>query len=157
MGGANFERELVNALTACNRPALRAPTSGSATDRDLPDVLCGTRVELESKTGPIGSWSDAWAIELKSTSGTTAYAGEAEVEALCQFAYSFGATPYIAGRFKRQGQRTPFYLVRPDDCRTTDGGRYGVPERDAERRAEWEVWPSTDTKDAVVEEVGGRD
>lgn len=156
-GGARYERELVNSLDAVGYSALRLPSSGSATARDLPDVLASTRVDLRGLTVEAATtFSDAIAVEVKSTSETTAYADEAEIEALARFASEWGATPYLAGRFKG-GSRSPHYLVRPTDARRTDSGNYGVPECDAEERAELLVWPETPGKDARLERLDGGD
>lgn len=150
MTGSRYERQLVNALTESGYPAIRVPTSGSATDRSLPDVLAGKRTE-RGFAGDTETLSETWAIELKTTSSTTAYVDELEVEQLGGFAYDFGAQPLIAARFKRPGgERARFYLVRPTDCRTTDGGQYGVPISDAGERAIAIVEPATDTEPAGV-------
>lgn len=154
MGGSRYERQLVRALTACDRPALRVPTSGSATDRDLPDVLAGTRVEVGGLTGPIATWSDAWCIEVKSTSAGVAYADDSEIEALARFAGAFGAAPFVGVKFKRGGgTRSPHWLVPPRACRTTDSGAYAVSESDVEDVAAWAVYPATENQDATVEGV----
>lgn len=154
MGGSRYERDLVNALTELGRPAIRAPTSGSATGRELPDLVAGSRVSVDGVTGPLATYSETWAIELKTTSETTAYADEAEVEGLSLFAHSFGATPFIGAKFKREGgTRSPFWLVRPQDCRTTDGGRFGVPESDVHDRAAYAVYPSTENNAAEIQEA----
>lgn len=150
--GSRLERKLVRAFRDCGYGAVRTPTSGSGTDADLPDVLAASRVDVEGMTGPIATYADALAIEVKSTSETTAYAAEGEIEALGRFAYAFGAIPYIAAWFKRSGgNRSAFYVCQPGDCRVTDGGRYGVPEADAEYRAAMVVYPSTEQQEAYIE------
>jgi Holliday junction resolvase len=144
--GARYERRLVRALTASRFGAVRIPTSGSGTDADLPDVLASRRVQLHRQPSPrvsvddgddgaLRTLSDAWAIEVKSGSQTTLYADEGEVEQLARFAGQWGAKPLIAARFTDQASATEYFLVRPMDCRTTDGGRYGVPAADAAERA----------------------
>jgi len=167
MGGARYERELVNALDACGYVAMRAPASGAATDRELPDVLAGRKRDWRNRLDPIanafsvnrshadaieaaqavGRRSTALAIEVKSTSATTAYADEHEITALTAFASAFGATPLVAGRFKRQGKDRLHHLVAPDDCRRTQGdaGNYGVPESSADERASYVVNATTET------------
>jgi Holliday junction resolvase len=142
MGGARFERELVNALDACGYVAMRAPSSGSATKRELPDVLAMRPVPqaVDAHGGGIETVgaTEALAIELKTTSRTTAYAGKGEVEDLILFAEEAGATPFVAGRFKRQGLDREHFLVPPAECRRTQGddaGNYGVPEDGARERA----------------------
>lgn len=153
MGGARYERQLVNALGHESLPdeqrrvAMKAPASGSATERLLPDVLAGLRVGV---AGPSPEYlSMPWAIELKVTSDTTAYADESEVDDLVDFAERFGARPLLAAKFKRPGGvRSPFYLVRPEDCRRTPAGNYGIPESEVGWRAFARVFAPTDAEPA---------
>lgn len=155
MGGARYERQLVNALGSADLPekhqrvAMKAPASGSATERLLPDILCGIRVGV---VGPSPEYlSMPWAIELKATKGTTAYVGEDEVADLIDFAERFGARPLLGAKFKRPGgARSPFVLVRPEDARRTDGGNYGIPEAD-EWRHFARVFTQTDAEPARIE------
>lgn len=141
MSGSQPERDLATALDACGYAAMRAPASGSATARDLPDVLAS-------------NGDKTLAVELKSTSSTTAYVDAAEVAALERFAERFGADAYLAANFKRPGgSRSRVWLVAPEDARVTDGGAYGLPEADIAERARYAVLPATDTKDAEVREV----
>ncbi len=112
--GDRRERELVNALDDAGFAVMRAPASGSATDRDLPDVLAG-----DSET--------FYAIEAKSSAGDPIYLTGEEVEALVYFSRNFGATPRIGVRFDRED----WYFFHPDDCYTTDGGNYRVKKETA--------------------------
>lgn len=145
--GDRYERHLALALFEAGRGAMRAPSSGSATDRDLPDIIAGKPVVANGDT-----FSEVWVIELKSTSATTAYADSQEIEDLVAFADEFGGRALMAGKFKRPGgARSPFYLVEPEDCRRTDGGNYGIPAADAEERAHAIVWTSTKNKDAEID------
>lgn len=145
--GDRYERHLTRAFFEAGMAALRAPSSGSATDRDLPDIIAGKPVETDE--GP--TLSDVWVVELKTTSATTAYADSQEIEDLLAFAEGFGARALMAGKFKRPGgARSPFYLVEPEDCRRTDGGNYGVPSADAEERAYAIVWTATKRQDAEI-------
>lgn len=149
MTGGRYERELVEALDAIGLAAMRAPASGSKTDRALPDVLAGHGVSFHDGETPGAWYSECMAIELKTTEQTTAYVGAEEVEALEHFAEAFGARPYLVGRFKRPGPIRPkYYFVRPGDCRMTDSGNYGIPEADADDRAEFLLMPSTDSDPA---------
>lgn len=54
--GEHRERELVNRLDAIGFAVMRAPASGSATDRELPDALAG-------------DGENFYAIEAKSSAG----------------------------------------------------------------------------------------
>ena len=113
--GNRRERELVNALDERGFAVMRAPASGAATERELPDVLAGN--------------GDAfYAIEAKSSSGDPIYLDNAEVYALVSvFAENFGAIPRIAVRFDRED----WYFFHPDDVHQTDGGNYRVKKETA--------------------------
>lgn len=122
MTGSDRERELVNTLEACGWAAMRCPSSGSATTRDLPDVLAGNP-------------GASVAIELKSGKGTTLYVDQQEVEALERFADRFGATPLLAARWTSQATGVKIWGVPPTDARKTDSGNYGLPVEDIQERA----------------------
>jgi len=112
--GDRRERELVNELDGAGFAVMRAPASGSATERDLPDVLAG-------------DGSTFYAIEAKSSAGDPIYLSGEEVEALVYFARNFGAKPRIGVRFDRED----WYFFHPDDCHRTDGGNYRVKRETA--------------------------
>ena len=112
--GDRRERELVNQLDEAGFAVMRAPASGSATDRDLPDVLAGDDGRF-------------YAIEAKSSSGDPIYLSGEEVEALIYFAQNFGAKARIAVRFDRED----WYFFHPGDLYTTDGGNYRVKKETA--------------------------
>ncbi|EMA20676.1 Holliday junction resolvase Hjc [Haloarcula argentinensis] len=112
--GDRRERELVNALDEAGFAVMRAPASGSATERELPDVLSG-----DSET--------FYAIEAKSSAGDPIYLTGEEVEALLFFARNFGAKPRIGVRFDRED----WYFFHPADLHTTDGGNYRVKKETA--------------------------
>lgn len=119
MGGANTkgdrrERELVNRLDAAGFAVMRAPSSGSATDRELPDVLAGN--------GDV-----FYAIEAKSSAGDPIYLDGEEVAALVYFAQNFGAKPRIGARFDRED----WYFFHPGDLHVTDGGNYRIKRETA--------------------------
>jgi Holliday junction resolvase len=108
--GDRRERELVNELDAAGFAVMRAPASGSATARELPDVLAGNGDEF-------------YAIEAKSSAGDPIYLTGEEIYALVHvFAKNFGATPRIAVRFDRED----WYFFHPDAVHKTDGGNYRV-------------------------------
>jgi Holliday junction resolvase len=112
--GDRRERELVNALDDRGFAVMRAPASGSATDRELPDVLAGD--------GDL-----FYAIEAKSSAGRPIYLDGEEVEALVYFARNFGAKPRVAVRFDRED----WYFFHPADLHVTDGGNYRVKKETA--------------------------
>lgn len=100
--GNRRERELVNRLDDAGFAVMRAPASGSATERELPDVLAGNGEVF-------------YAIEAKSSSGRPIYLTGEEVEALVYFSQNFGAKPRIAARFDRED----WYFFHPDDLHKT--------------------------------------
>ncbi|MFC7228822.1 Holliday junction resolvase Hjc [Salinirubellus salinus] len=112
--GDRRERELVNALDERGFAVMRAPASGSATERELPDVLAGDGEVF-------------YAIEAKSSSGRPIYLDGEEVEALVYFARNFGAKPRVAVRFDRED----WYFFHPADLHVTDGGNYRVKKETA--------------------------
>lgn len=138
--GAQRERELVNYFADAGWGALRLPSSGSATDRELPDVLAGRPREATPKAGwthpkPVKTYTQSFAIEAKSGKATTLYVDASEVEDLRAFADRWGATPYLAARSTQQATDTCHYLVAPEDARMTPSGRFGLPIDDIEERA----------------------
>lgn len=113
--GDRRERELVNKLDEAGFAVMRAPASGAATDRELPDVLAG-------------DGDTFYAIEAKSSSGNPIYLdGEDDIEALLFFANNFGAKARIAVRFDRED----WYFFHPDELYVTDGGNYRVKKETA--------------------------
>lgn len=138
MADGRFERELVNTLDEATRfVVMRAPSSGSATTRDLPDVLALRRDEPGGLVR-----SEALAVEAKSTSKNAIYVEPHEVEALERFADEAGATALLGARFKRNGYDRVHYLVPPERAGRTQGdgeGNYSVHIDDAADVAEWVV------------------
>jgi Holliday junction resolvase len=112
--GARRERELVDELDEAGFAVMRAPASGSATDRDLPDVLAGDGDQF-------------YAIEAKSSAGDPIYLDGDEVAALVYFARNFGANARIGVRF----DQADWYFFHPDDLYRTDGGNYRVKRETA--------------------------
>ena len=112
--GDRRERELVNELDAAGFAVMRAPASGSATERDLPDVLAGNGEQF-------------YAIEAKSSAGDPIYLSGEEVESLIYFARNFGAKARVAVRFDRED----WYYFHPGDLHVTDGGNYRVKKETA--------------------------
>jgi holliday junction resolvase Hjr len=112
--GDRRERELVNLLDEAGFAVMRAPASGSATTRELPDVLAGDGETF-------------YAIEAKASAGNPIYLTGEEVEALVYFARNFGAKARIAVRFDRED----WYFFHPGDLYITDGGNYRVKKETA--------------------------
>ncbi|AFK17911.1 nucleoid-structuring protein H-NS [Haloferax mediterranei ATCC 33500] len=112
--GDRRERELVNELDEAGFAVMRAPASGSATTRELPDVLAGNGEVF-------------YAIEAKASSGRPIYLSGEEVEALIYFSQNFGAKARIAVRFDRED----WYFFHPGDLYVTDGGNYRVKKETA--------------------------
>jgi Holliday junction resolvase len=75
-------RELVNSLNDPGFAVIRAPASGSATERELPDILAGDD-------------GDFCAIEAKSSVGDSIYISGTEIDHLVYFAENFGASPQV--------------------------------------------------------------
>jgi len=112
--GDRRERELVNKLDGAGFAVMRAPASGSATERELPDVLAG-------------DGDTFYAIEAKSSAGDPIYLDGEEVYALVYFSRNFGAKPRVGVRFDRED----WYFFHPDDLHRTDGGNYRVKRETA--------------------------
>lgn len=118
--GDRRERELVNSIYDRKWAVMRAPASGSATERELPDVLAG-------------DGSAFFAIEAKSSSGDPIYIDSTEIDGLVYFADHFGAVPLVGARFDRED----WYFAHPDDMYRTDGGNYRVKKETAVEGSEW--------------------
>jgi Holliday junction resolvase len=114
--GDRRERELVNRLDELGFAVMRAPASGSATSRELPDVLAGDGTVF-------------YAIEVKSSGGNPIYLDEKEVYDLVYFGRNFGAEPRIGVRFDREDWY--FFDPRGDDVHVTDGGNYRIKQETA--------------------------
>mgnify|MGYP006291759107 CR=1 FL=1 len=110
--GDRVEREFINLLRDLGLKIMRAPSSGSATTRDLPDVLAGNGEEIL-----IG-------CEVKASGGDRLYIEEHEVEALKRFTAGFhpDCVPLLVTRWD---QDTNFYVRHAEDERLhrTDSGK----------------------------------
>ncbi|MFP8890895.1 Holliday junction resolvase Hjc [Natrialbaceae archaeon A-CW2] len=138
--GDRRERELVNALDEAGFAVMRAPASGSATERELPDVLAGDGETF-------------YAIEAKSSAGNPIYLTGEEVEALIYFAQNFGAKPRIGVRFDRED----WYFFHPGDLHVTDGGNYRVKKETAiAEGTDFEEFIGI-SKKVTLEEIGDED
>ncbi|CAJ53777.1 Holliday junction resolvase Hjc [Haloquadratum walsbyi] len=112
--GDRRERELVNQLDEAGFAVMRAPASGSATERDLPDVLAGNGETF-------------YAIEAKSSAGRPIYLTGEEIESLIYFAQNFGAKARIGIRFDRES----WFFFHPNELHVTNGGNYRVKKETA--------------------------
>jgi|TARA_B110000263_G_C15300318_1_gene507643 Holliday junction resolvase len=110
--GSRVERELVRLLDEAGFAVMRAPASGAATTRELPDVLAGNGKLF-------------YAFEVKSSSKNTIYLTGQEVEALVYFSQNFGAKARIGVRFDRE----KWYFFHPSDLYITKGGNYRVTKK----------------------------
>lgn len=137
--GDRRERQLVNALDSAGFAVMRAPASGSATERELPDVLAGNGTVF-------------YAIEAKASAGDPIYLTSEEVEALRYFAESFGAKPRIGVRFDRE----EWAFFHPADI-LTDNGAYRVKKELTLEAGESmdDLWVEEPDTDAQREEIKG--
>ena len=107
--GSAEERDLVHKLWERNFAAMRAPASGGATKRPLPDVVAGNgKIYL--------------AIEVKTTTKDKVYIDESQIDDLCKFSEIFGAKSYIGARFKY----TKWLVLEPENTPRTRNGNYKV-------------------------------
>ncbi len=107
--GSAEERDLVHKLWERNFAAMRAPASGGATKRPLPDVVAGNgKLYL--------------AIEVKTTTKDKIYIDSEQIDALLEFSKIFGAKPYIGVKFKY----TKWLFLEPDNAERTRNGNYKV-------------------------------
>ena len=107
--GSVEERDLVNKLWDAGFAAMRAPASGGATKRPLPDVLAGnSKLYL--------------AIEVKSTKQDHIYIDNEKISNLIQFSEIFGATPYVGAKFIRK----PWRFIKLEDLHVTRSNNFRV-------------------------------
>lgn len=107
--GSVEERDLVNKLWDAGFAAMRAPASGGATKRPLPDVLAGNgKLYL--------------AIEVKSTRQDHIYIDNEKIANLREFSEIFGAVPYVGAKFIRK----PWRFIRLEDLHVTRSENYRV-------------------------------
>ncbi|MCQ2737076.1 MAG: Holliday junction resolvase [archaeon] len=107
--GSAEERDLVHKLWDNNFAAMRAPASGGATKKPLPDVIAGNgKIYL--------------AIEVKTTTKDKIYIDHPQIDALVEFSNIFGATPYLGMKFKY----TKWLFLSPDILEKTRNGNYKI-------------------------------
>jgi len=116
--GINEERSLVNTLWRRGFAVVRAPASGSATKRPLPDIIAGCKER-----------SLQFAIEVKTTKAETLYIDNDSIHQLVEFAQTFGCEPFLAVRFKGRGRGWLF--LRPSQLESTRGQNYKATLKDA--------------------------
>ncbi|MCQ2976729.1 MAG: Holliday junction resolvase [archaeon] len=107
--GSAEERDLVHKLWDKGFAAMRAPASGGATKKPLPDVLAGnSKIYL--------------AIEVKTTTKDKIYIDYPQIDALVEFSEIFGATPYLGMKFKY----TKWLFLAPECIEKTRNGNYKI-------------------------------
>jgi Holliday junction resolvase len=107
--GSAEERDLVHKLWDKNFAAMRAPASGGATKKPLPDVLAGNgKVYL--------------GIEVKTTTKEKIYIDSIQIDALCEFCEIFGAEPYLGVKFKL----TKWLFFSPEKIDRTRSNNYRI-------------------------------
>jgi holliday junction resolvase len=107
--GTREERDLVKMLWEANCAAMRAPASGGATKKPLPDVIAG-------------NGSIYLAIEVKSSSLERIYINSEKIEGLREFSDIFGAKPYVGAKFKNKKWR----FIGLDDLERTKAQNYKI-------------------------------
>ncbi|MBM4241245.1 MAG: Holliday junction resolvase [Euryarchaeota archaeon] len=105
--GTKEERDLVQMFWDSNFAAMRAPASGGATKKPLPDVIAG-------------NGSVYFAIEVKSSSQDRIYIDSGKILGLREFSDIFGAKPYIGVKFRRK----KWIFIKLDDLETTKNENY---------------------------------
>ena len=109
--GSKEERDLVRMFWNNNFAAMRAPASGGATKKPLPDVLAGNGKKY-------------LAIEVKTTTKDKIYIDSDKIEKLIEFSKIFGSKPYIGIKFKYK----KWLFVEPKDLFKTKNGNYRLNE-----------------------------
>lgn len=129
--GSRRERQLINLLQECGFGVMRAPASGSATVRSLPDVLAG-RPSHDDQHPPV-SCAEVFAFEAKASAGKPIYIEGEEIAKLLNFSTRFGAKARIVAVFDlnhghpdRGTDRSGMYALEIDDLHETDGGNYRI-------------------------------
>ena len=128
--GDRTERNLVLALEDDAFRCMRGASSGSATTRELPDVLAGS-----------GSEDLLLAIEAKSSAGGPIYIQPEKIKSLVAFAHGAGAIALLASRFNAgNSPDDPLHgtdeirkwrFHRPADLYRTDSGNYRIKRETA--------------------------
>ncbi len=107
--GSAEERDLVHKLWERDFAAMRAPASGGATKKPLPDVIAGNgKLYL--------------AIEVKTTTKDKIYIDEVQIEELEEFSQTFGAKAYVGVKFKY----TKWLFLEPSNVERTKSNNYKI-------------------------------
>lgn len=117
--GYNSENELWNWFMDNGYAALRAPTSGGATDRVSPDIVALNETEKH-------------AIEVKNRPDGTATFDREEIEGLQEWADKAGAMPWVV---ISPDLRTfdHWFCLTPNALHETPEGNYSI------RKQDWDV------------------
>lgn len=110
--GARREREVINRLASADWYPMKSPASGSATDRELPDLIAGTgtaRIAAEVKTA--------------NPDNGNIYIDAEKIDDLYLFARAFDMAAVV---FVRWDNDTTWYWAEPSDIPVTDTGNYRV-------------------------------
>ncbi|MDR2873857.1 MAG: Holliday junction resolvase [Methanobrevibacter sp.] len=110
--GSKEERDLVHLLWEKGFAAMRAPASGGATKKPLPDVLAGNSKKY-------------LAIEVKTTSKELIYVDSSQMDALIEFSKIFGAESYLGVKFKQ----TNWIFLKPNTITKTKSQNYKVEKK----------------------------
>jgi holliday junction resolvase Hjr len=116
--GIDAERSLVNTLWKNGFAVMRAPSSGSATKRPLPDIIAGSKKR-----------SLQFVIEVKTTHLETLYVESDSIHQLLEFSQTFGCEAYLAIRFKSSSRNWIF--IRPSQLQITRGKNYKITLKEA--------------------------
>jgi len=97
--GINAERELIHLFWSKGWPSVRIAGSGSM-KYPSPDILATNKIRK-------------LAIECKTTKYDNRYIAKEDVNQLKNFSTIFGAEPWFAVKFNREG----WYFINPDDLK----------------------------------------
>ena len=116
--GSTEERDLVHKLWDRDFAAMRAPASGGATKKPLPDVVAGNgKIYL--------------AIEVKTTTKDRIYIDEVQIDELKEFSQTFGAKAYVGVKFKY----TKWLFLEPENVERTRNNNYRIDKNYALEKA----------------------
>ena len=116
--GIDAERNLVKLLWQKGFAVMRAPASGSASKRPLPDLIAGSRKRCLQLV-----------IEVKTTRSKTLYIENESVSQLVEFAQTFGCEAFLAIKFK--GRERGWSFLKPEQLQVTKGQNYKITLKDA--------------------------